>query len=48
PTGGTYGRIHGARYGMTVFVDVPRRRAIPIPSRADCLRWRVRLGAGPS
>jgi hypothetical protein len=48
PTGGTYGRIHGARYGTAVFVDVPRRRAIPIRSRADCLRWRTRLGAGPA
>jgi hypothetical protein len=47
PTGGTYGRRHGTRYGMAVFVDVPHRRAIPIRSRADCLRWRDRLGAGP-
>jgi hypothetical protein len=46
PTGGTYGRFHGARYGTAVFVDVPRRRAIPIRSRAECLSWRARLGAG--
>ncbi|MEA2436317.1 MAG: hypothetical protein QOF65_873 [Thermoleophilaceae bacterium] len=47
PTGGTYGRVHGARYGLAVFVDVPSRRVIPIRSRAECLRWRTRLGAGP-
>jgi hypothetical protein len=47
PTGGTYGRIHGARYGDAVFVDVPRRRAIPIRTRAECVLWRARLGAGP-
>lgn len=40
PTGGTYSRIHGARYGEAFFVDVPKRRVIPIRSRADCLRSR--------
>jgi hypothetical protein len=40
PTGGTYSRIHGARYGEAYFVDVPTRRVIPIRSRADCLRVR--------
>jgi hypothetical protein len=47
PTGGTYGRIHGAVYGSAVFVDVPRRRAITIRTPAECLAWRARLGAGP-
>jgi hypothetical protein len=40
PTGGTYSRIHGARYGEAAFVDVPRRRVMPIRSRAECLRLR--------
>ena len=40
PTGGSYTRVHGARYGHAVFVDVPVGRAIPIRSRADCLRLR--------
>jgi hypothetical protein len=40
PTGGTYSRVHGARYGEAYFVDVPRRRVTPIRSRADCLRER--------
>lgn len=44
PTGGTYGPVHGARYGQAVFIDMARRRAIPIRSRADCLRWGARLG----
>jgi hypothetical protein len=44
PTGGTYTRLHGAGYGHAVFVDVPTRRAIPIRSRAQCLRRRARLG----
>jgi hypothetical protein len=47
PTGGTYGRVHGAAYGSAVFVDVPRRRAIAIRTRPECLAWRARLGAGP-
>jgi hypothetical protein len=38
PTGGTYGRVHGAPYGLAVFVYVPTRRVIPIRSRAQCLR----------
>ena len=45
PTGGSYTRVQGARYGDAVFVDVPARRATPIRSRADCLRWRARLTA---
>ena len=45
PQGGTYGRVHGANYGSAVFVDVKRRRAIPIGNRAACLTWRARLGA---
>src|SRR4051812_37936200 len=40
PTGGSYTRAHGARYGHAVFVDVPARRATPIRSRAECLRLR--------
>jgi hypothetical protein len=40
PTGGTYSRIHGARYGEAYFVDVPHRRVVPVRSRADCLRLR--------
>jgi hypothetical protein len=40
PTGGSYTRVHGARYGHAVFVDVPGRRALPIRSRAECLRLR--------
>jgi hypothetical protein len=36
--------VHGAPYGETYFVDVPRRRAIPIRTRADCLRWSALLG----
>jgi hypothetical protein len=47
PTGGTYGRIHGAAYGSAVFVDIPRRQAITIRTPAECLVWRARLGAGP-
>jgi hypothetical protein len=43
PTGGTYGPVQGAAYGRAAFVDVPRRRAIPIGSRAECLTWRARL-----
>jgi hypothetical protein len=45
PTGGSYGRVHGAAYGSAVFVEVPGARAIPIGDRAACLLWRVRLGA---
>jgi hypothetical protein len=48
PTGGTYGRVHGARYGAALFVDVPARRAIAIGSRAACVAWRARLGAAPA
>jgi MFS family permease len=40
PTGGSYTRLHGARYGHAVFVDVPAHRATAIRSRADCLRLR--------
>jgi hypothetical protein len=40
PTGGSYTRAHGARYGHAVFVDVPARRATEVRSRADCLRLR--------
>ena len=40
PSGGTYGRVHGAPYGKAIFVDVPRRRLLRIGSRADCLRLR--------
>jgi hypothetical protein len=40
PTGGSYTRAHGARYGHAVLVDVPARRATPIRSRAECLRLR--------
>jgi hypothetical protein len=40
PSGGTYSRVHGARYGEAFFVDVPARRVIPIRTRADCLRER--------
>jgi hypothetical protein len=47
PTGGTYGRIHGAAYGSAVFVEVPQARAISIGDRASCLRWRAQLGARP-
>jgi hypothetical protein len=47
PTGGTYGRVHGAPYGTAVFVDVPHARAVPIGDRAACLRWRAQLGARP-
>jgi hypothetical protein len=45
PTGGTYSRLHGARYGAALFVDVPRRRVMPVRSRAECLRLRALLGA---
>jgi hypothetical protein len=45
PVGGTYGEPHSSPYGLAVFVDVPRRRAIRIDSRAQCLRWRAALGA---
>jgi hypothetical protein len=48
PTGGTYGPAHGAPYGSAVFVEVPNARAIRIASRAQCLRWRTRLGATPN
>jgi hypothetical protein len=44
PTGGTYGPVHGEHYGSAVLVDVPRRRAIPIRSRAECVPWQARLG----
>jgi hypothetical protein len=44
PTGGTFGRVHGAPYGEAYFVDVPRRRVIPIRTRAACLRWSALLG----
>jgi hypothetical protein len=47
PTGGTYGRVHGAVYGTAVFVDVAHARAIPIRDRAACLRGRSQLGARP-
>jgi hypothetical protein len=40
PTGGTYSRVHGARYGRAVFVDVPARRTVPVRSRSECLRLR--------
>lgn len=40
PTGGTYSRVHGARYGEAIFVDVPKRRLARVNSRADCLRLR--------
>jgi hypothetical protein len=45
PTGGTFGRLHGAPYGEAYFVDVPAQRVVPIRSRGDCERWRARLGA---
>jgi hypothetical protein len=45
PTGGSYTRAQGARYGHAVFVDVPARRAARISSRAECLR--LRPGGGP-
>jgi hypothetical protein len=48
PTGGTYGPAQGAPYGGAVFVDVPAKRAIAIRSRAECVTWRGRLGAGPA
>jgi hypothetical protein len=44
PTGGSYGPVHGEQYGHAILVDVPRRRAIPIDNRADCLRWAAVLG----
>jgi hypothetical protein len=47
PTGGTYGRVHGAHYRHAVFVDVRRRQAITIRTRGQCLRERTLLGAGP-
>jgi hypothetical protein len=46
PTGGSYGPVHGERYGSAVLVDVPHRRAIPIRNRAECLPWQARLGRG--
>lgn len=47
PSGGTtFSRAQGARYGSVLFVDVPTRRVIAIGSRAQCRRWRARLGAG--
>jgi hypothetical protein len=42
PSGGSYTRVHGARYGHAVLVDVPARRLMPVRSRADCLRLRPR------
>jgi hypothetical protein len=44
PTGGSYGPAQTEEYGHAVLVDVPRRRAIPIDDRADCLRWQARVG----
>ena len=47
PSGGTtFSRAHGARYGSVLFVDVPTKQTIAIGSRAQCRRWRARLGAG--
>lgn len=43
PVGGTYGPVHGARYGSALFVDVPTGRTEAVGSRADCLRLRARL-----
>jgi hypothetical protein len=45
PRGGTYGPVHGARYGSAWFVSVPRRRAFRVDTRAQCLDLRKRLGA---
>jgi hypothetical protein len=45
PTGGSYTRVHGARYGEAALVDVPTGRVMPVRSRADCLRLRP---AGPA
>ena len=45
PHGGTYGPVHGARYGSAWFVSVPRRRAFRVDSRAQCVSLRARLGA---
>ncbi|MGI8595554.1 MAG: hypothetical protein ACR2ML_14555 [Solirubrobacteraceae bacterium] len=39
-----YDRVERARYGRLFVVDVARRRAWPIASRADCQRARARLG----
>ncbi len=39
-----YDRLERARYGRLFVVDVARRRAWPIASRADCQRARGRLG----
>ncbi len=47
PTGGTYGPVHGARYGSAVFVDVAGRRAIAIGSQAACVAARAQVGAPP-
>jgi hypothetical protein len=44
PTGGSYTRVHGARYGRAVFVEVPARRAVRVRSRAECVRLRPRAG----
>jgi hypothetical protein len=45
PVGGTYGPLHGARYGQAWFVSVPARHAFRVSSRAQCLELSRRLGA---
>jgi hypothetical protein len=45
PVGGTYGPVHGARYGEALFVSVPRSRAFRVVSRAQCEALRAHLGA---
>ena len=45
PVGGTYGEVHGARYGEALFVNVPRRAAVRIDGPAECRSWARRLNA---
>jgi hypothetical protein len=45
PVGGTYGEVHGARYGEAWFVNVPRRAAVRIDDAAECRRWARLLNA---
>ena len=45
PVGGTYGEVHGARYGEAWFVNVPRREAVRIDNAGECSRWARLLGA---
>jgi hypothetical protein len=45
PVGGSYGPVQAAPYGQALFVDVRRRTATRIDSRAQCRRWAALLSA---